>query len=128
MKKKRFYDREDAVKAILKKMKEEHLDKVAIIEWLTDADIWDSPYAESTARAYIKDADEYITDLYRDMACFTLNDCLTAMSQDRQAALKAGNYTLAFNIQREINKVAGLYKERIDINHEVTFKTKWGGS
>lgn len=118
-------DKDTLIQEIVKKMHKEGATKLDIIEWLTDEDGYD--YAEDTAKKILRECADYIKDIYRDTAAHTVDDQLMALNQDRQAALKRGDYRLAFDILKEIDKIAGLYKERIDINHEVTFKTKWGG-
>ena len=120
-------DKDSLIQIITRKMLKEHLTKVDIMDWLQDPEIWEKPYPKSSATSIMRECQEYITEIYRDTAAHTLDDMLTALNQDRQAALKRGDYRLAFDILKEIDKITGKYREVIDINHEVTFKTKWGG-
>ena len=120
-------DKQDLIQMIVKKMFKENLNKLDIIEWLEDVEIWNKPYPNSSAKSILKEADEYIRELQKDVAMHTIDDVLTSLTMKMMAAEKRGEHRLAFDIQKEIDKVAGFYKERIDINHEITFKTKWGG-
>ena len=117
-------DRDDIIQVILDKRLTEKLTDFSIMKWLC----YESGYNYGTTYAYqlIKDTNDYVRELNKTLAKHTLDDCLSELYADRQAAISRGDNRLAFDILKEIDKIAGHYKEKIEINQDVTFKVKWG--
>lgn len=103
---------------------EQRMSDTNLAKWL----MTDSGYNYGRTYAYslIKDTNSLVREYRRGLNTFTLEDVLSDLDEQKQGAIERGDNRLAFDIQKEINKVSGHYKERIEVNGDMTFKVKWG--
>lgn len=83
-------------------------------------------YVESYAYGLIDDAEDTLNKVYGKLTKHTLEACLGNHKRLMEQAIKRGDNTLAYKHQLAIDKLAGHYKERIEISQDVIFTVKLG--
>jgi hypothetical protein len=75
-------------------------------------------YGIKTSRAYklIKEARILLGEVYRKVNEDNIADAIMFMENQKQKAISDGNYKLALDIQKELNKINQLYMEKTEIN------------
>lgn len=81
----------------------------------------------STARAYQlwNQAKAYIEEITREMRLSAHQEAIVRLEKQYALAEKESNRRMMLDIQKELNKVNGLYKEGNKVTAEVVFKAKW---
>ena len=115
---------EDILQVIYDMKYNQKIPDTKVLNWL----MFDSGYnyGNTYAHQLLKDTNEYRKELLDGLNTHDLKDCLRELEAQKQDAKERNDNRLVFDIQKEINKVAGHYKERIEINGDMTFKVKWG--
>lgn len=75
----------------------------------------------------MREAREVIYEMRRELRINAMEDILMDLERQKDMAKKEGNRRLEFDITRDIAKLLGLYKEKIEHSGEVTIVAKWGG-
>lgn len=83
-------------------------------------------YGKTWAYQAVKNANDEISKIWNETNRNTVENAQSTLFKQLADANKRGDYRLAFDIQKEINKITQLYKENIDVNIEHTIVTKWG--
>jgi len=105
------------------KIKDKHTDPF-IENWLMNESGYN--YGRTYAYELIKDTNTYIRTLRNRLNTHTLDDVLSDLEAQKQAANERGEHRLVFDIQKEINKVAGHYKGKEDSGDDIIFTVKLG--
>lgn len=84
---------------------------------ITIVEVLEKKYKLSRARCYelIKEARERIGEAYEKADANIYEDALNTLDSMKEQAVKRKEHKLAFEIQKELNKLKELYVKRIDI-------------
>ena len=83
-------------------------------------------YGRTQSYAIAKAAFDVIASIHTETRRNTVENAFSELTEQLQDAKKSGNTRLMLDIQKEINKITGLYKENVDIDINHTIITKWG--
>lgn len=117
-------DHDEIVQILVDKKINDKATTYQLVKWLTVESGYN--YAPSYAYELVDDAEDTLNKVYAKMNRYSLDACIGMNVRLREEAIRKGNDTLAYKHQCEIDKLAGHYKERIEINQDITFKVKLG--
>ena len=75
-------------------------------------------YKQSYAYEIVREARLKIADVYRETHADALNEAIAELEEQRESAKKLNNSKLVLEITKELNKIQGLYIEKV--NHSGT--------
>ena len=97
---------------------------IDLVNWLRFTSGYN--YGKTFAYSLVKEAKDTIANIWKETSKNTVENAQSTLFKQLADAEKRGDHRLAFDIQKEINKITQLYKENIDVNVEHTIITKWG--
>lgn len=77
-------------------------------------------YKQSYAYEIVREARLKIADVYRKWNENALEQAIADLEDQKEQARKSNNYKLVLEITKEINKITGLYVERVEHSGDVT--------
>jgi hypothetical protein len=94
-----------------------------IVEWKAEgqmhntviANIKELGYSIDYAYALLREAKPLIMETLKDLAKDRIETTITELETMKFNAMEAEDLNLALQIQKEINKIAGLHMERVDV-------------
>lgn len=93
-------------------------DKLTIYD-MTDFVMTQFGYKQSYAYELVRDARNKIADIYKNWNENLLDQTIGDLEQQKRQAEKDGNRKLVLEITKEINKISGLYVERVDVTGNI---------
>lgn len=116
-------NREDLVQTFAKKRLEDKLSNFQMVEILMN----EFGYQKSYAYGIVKDARAKIAEVYSDYTFKLLEQTIGDLEAQKRDAKKNGDNKLVLEITKEINKISGLYIDRVQIGGELSFNVKFPG-
>jgi stalled ribosome rescue protein Dom34 len=115
------YDKKLIIDSIIKLKLEKCASQMTILNFICDT------YGYKTQYAYIliKEADAKIVEVYRDYAVDLMEKQVANLEEQRESAKKSGEKKLVLQITQEINKITGMYVERIEHSGSVEYIAKF---
>lgn len=104
------YKKPDLIKKVIE-MYSSGVSQYEIILWLKD----EAECSLSFCYQILRDAKPLVIETLKDIAKSRLEITINEMERDKTEAKLRGDRKLAHDIQKEINKVSGLYQDRVDI-------------
>jgi hypothetical protein len=83
-------------------------------------------YGKTFAYQLVKEAVDEVANVWKETARNTVENAQSTLYKQLADAQKRGDHRLAFDIQKEINKITQLYKGNDDDGEAPTFIIKWG--
>jgi hypothetical protein len=117
-------DEDDLQLTIMNMMLNEKQSVLDVVNWLRYTSGYN--YGKTYAYQLVKDTNDEVSRVWNETAKNTVENASASLHKDRAEAIKRGDFRLAFDILKEINKITQLYKENIDISGEVVIRTAWG--
>ena len=72
-------------------------------------------YKQSYAYEIVREARIKIADVYKNWNENALEEAIADLDEQKEKALKEGNSKLVLEITKEINKISGLYIQKVDV-------------
>lgn len=106
------YKKEEVVNLVVKMRLEDMCSTKTILDYLMN----DLKYGQTMAYNILKAARQQISDYYRELNTSSLEEAIGQMENLSEDAKKRKDYKLAFEIRKEMSKIQGHYKERIELS------------
>ena len=107
------YKKQDLIKQVVEMFSQGH-SQYEILNWLRD----EGEIQISYSYEIIREAKPLVIETLKDIAKNRLETTINEMERMKTEAKLQGDRKLAHDIQKEINKVSGLYQERVDITSD----------
>ncbi|OJW82064.1 MAG: hypothetical protein BGO69_15820 [Bacteroidetes bacterium 46-16] len=108
---------------LIEKITKDAYSPQAVLDYL----MTDKGYKQSYAYELRKDAYDAIREMLKDNLIDLYSFQMIRLEHRLVKADKKGDEHLALKILQEMNKIGGLYKERVEHTGNIVIKTKWGG-
>jgi hypothetical protein len=118
MKTKGKINREDLIQILVKRRLEDKMSNYQMIDFIMTNYGYKQAYAYEIAR----EARLKIADMYKDWSEKLLEQTIGELEAQRREAKKANDRKLVLEITKEINKITGLYVERVEHSGSVEHK------
>ena len=110
------YKKQDIIDAVVKM----RIDKMASTKTIiSDFLMGQLGYGQTYAYEILKEARKEIIKLYDSSNEASLEEAIGQMEELAEGARQSKNYKLAFEVRRELSKIMGHYKEKIELSGQV---------
>lgn len=107
------YKKQDLIKQVVEMFSQGH-SQYEILNWLRD----EGEIAISYSYEIMREAKPLVVETLKDIAKNRLETTINEMERMKTEAKLQGDRKLAHDIQKEINKISGLYQDRVDITSD----------
>lgn len=114
------YKREELITKVVKMRLEDMASTKTILDHLMN----DLKYKQANAYNILREARQQIINYYKEMNTSSLEEAIGQMENLSEDAKKRKDYKLAFEIRKELSKIQGHYKERIELSGSVDTTVK----
>ena len=111
MPKKSRYNQDEVINAIVEMRLVKSMSMKNVIDFL----MIDLGYGRAMAYNYVNMAQQIVVDNYKEINKVASEESVGQLENMMQYAMNNKNFKLWFELRKEMNKIQGLYKERIDI-------------
>lgn len=110
--------KEEIVQVLCDKILKEKISNFNMVEFVKK----EYGYQQSYAYQVVRDARAKIADVYKDWNIDLLQNTIADLENQKEIAMKCRNYKLVLEITKEINKISGLYIDRVEHSGSVEHK------